>query len=122
MYIFSVILQSLLVLYYAFSGGAKIIGAKYWIDIFEQIKLPQWFRVVTGFVQLIGAILLIIGYWIGGSVAWAGIWLGITMILACFAHIRVKDSLGKMAPALMFAVLNITLVILNAVHLQHPFS
>ncbi|KQL50388.1 hypothetical protein AN964_22230 [Heyndrickxia shackletonii] len=122
MFIFSVILQSLLVLYYAFSGVAKIIGAKYWVDIFNQIQLPQWFRVVTGFVQLIGALLLIIGYWVGGPIAWAGIWLGITMILACFAHIRVKDSFGKTAPALMFAVLNIILVILNVDYLQHPFS
>lgn len=117
MSIFSVILQSLLVLYYAFSGSAKIIGAKYWIDIFEQIKLPQWFRVVTGFVQIIGVILLIIGYWNEGLIAWAGIWLGITMIFACFAHIRVKDSFGKTAPALMFAVLNIILVFLNIDHL-----
>lgn len=72
MSIFSVILQSLLVLYYVFSGCAKIIGAKYWVNIFEQIRLPQWFRAVTGSVQIIGTSLLIIGYWIGGSVAWAG--------------------------------------------------
>jgi len=122
MSIISVILQSLLVLYFAFSGCAKIAGAKYWVGIFEQIKLPQWFRVVTGFVQLIGAILLVIGYWIGGPVVWAGILLGITMIFACLAHIRVKDSLGKTAPALMFAVLNIILVLLNSDQLQYPFS
>jgi len=121
MLIFSMILQGLLVLYYTFSGVAKIVGAKYWVDIFKQIQIPQWFRVVTGFVQLIGAILLFIGYFIGGAVAWAGILLGVTMIMACLSHIRVKDSFGKTAPALMFVVLNIILVILNADHLQHPF-
>lgn len=26
-------------------------------------RLPQWFRVVTGLVELIGGALLIIGYW-----------------------------------------------------------
>jgi len=113
MALLSIILQSLLVLYFAFSGGAKIMGAKYWVGIFEEIKLPQWFRVVTGYVQLIGVILLIVGYWVESTVLWAGLWLGITMILACFAHIRVKDSLGKTMPAVTFAVLNIILIILN---------
>lgn len=114
MSILSIVLQSLLTLYYVFSGVAKIIGAKYWIEIFKDLKLPQWFRVFTGFVQLAGAALLIIGYWVTGAVAWAGIWLGITMLLACIMHFRVKDPIGKTAPAFVFAVLNILLVIINA--------
>lgn len=97
MTVFSVVLQSLLVLYYAFSGGAKIAGVKYWADIFKNIGLPQWFRVVTGIVQLVGAALLIIGYWYAGAVAWAGVWLGITMLLACLAHFRDKNIISLIA-------------------------
>lgn len=111
--VFSIVLQSLLILYYLFSGSAKVIGAKYWDDIFNTLKLPQWFRIVTGFVQLIGAIVLIVGFWIEGAIAWAGIWLGITMLLAVLAHIRVKDQFGKTMTPVVFLVL---IIILTMIH------
>jgi uncharacterized membrane protein YphA (DoxX/SURF4 family) len=122
MTVLSIVLQSLLTLYYVFSGVAKIAGAEYWVDMFKHLELPQWFRVVTGFVQLVGAVVLIIGYWFAGAVAWAAIWLGITMLLASLTHFKVKDPMGKTAPALVFAVLNIILITINANDLLHPFS
>jgi len=114
MTIFSIVLQSLLILYYLFSGSAKVIGAKYWVDIFNTLRLPQWFRFVTGLVQLVGAIVLIIGYWVDGAVAWAGIWLGITMLVAFLAHLRVKDSFGKTVTPVVFLVVIIILTFINA--------
>ncbi|WP_419886768.1 DoxX family membrane protein [Paenibacillus sp. B-A-8] len=33
------------------------------IEAFKQWRLPQWFRVVTGIIELGAAILLIIGFW-----------------------------------------------------------
>ncbi|MFK7692651.1 DoxX family protein [Paenibacillus sp. HJGM_3] len=114
MSVFILVLQSLLVLYFGFSGVAKVIGAQYWVDMFTHLRLPQWFRVVTGIVQLIGAGALIVGYWMPGAIAGAGVWLGITMLIACLTHVQVKDSIGKTMPALVFAGLNVTLVILNA--------
>lgn len=120
MTILSIVLQSFLILYYAFSGGAKIAGANYWVDIFKNLELPQWFRIVTGSVQLVGAAALIIGYWYEGTVAWAGIWLGITMLLACAAHFRVKDPASKTTPAIFFTALIIVLTIINADGLRLP--
>ncbi|RAR42134.1 DoxX family protein [Paenibacillus sp. MDMC362] len=121
MTIFSIVLQSLLILYYLFSGSAKVIGAKYWVDIFNTLRLPQWFRIVTGLVQLVGAIVLIIGYWVEGAVAWAGIWLGITMLVAVLAHIRVKDQFGKTVTPVVFLVFIIILTMLNADNLLLSF-
>ncbi|MGC6587957.1 DoxX family protein [Paenibacillus sp. JZ16] len=121
MTIFSIVLQSLLILYYLFSGFAKVIGAKYWIDIFNTLRLPQWFRIVAGLVQLVGAIVLIIGYWVEGAVAWAGIWLGITMLVAVLAHIRVKDQFGKTVTPVVFLVFIIILTMLNADNLLLSF-
>lgn len=43
MILFSIVLQSLLVAYYLFSGTAKIIGAKYWAEIFAHLGLSQRF-------------------------------------------------------------------------------
>lgn len=63
MFIISVILQSFLLVSMAFAGGSKLAGAKNFVEMFESIELPQWFRVVTGLVQLAGAAGLVIGYW-----------------------------------------------------------
>ncbi|GGD79560.1 DoxX family protein [Paenibacillus nasutitermitis] len=114
MTIFSIVLQSLLILYYVFSGSAKIAGVKYWVDIFDNLRMPQWFRVITGIVQLVGAVVLVRGYWDADVIAWGAIWLGITMIGALLAHLRVKDSLGKTMPPVVFLLLIIVLTIMNA--------
>jgi uncharacterized membrane protein YphA (DoxX/SURF4 family) len=122
MSVLSIVIQSFLILYFVFSGVSKIAGVKYWDEIFKHLGIPPWFRVVTGFVQLVGAAVLIIGYWYAGAVAWAGIWLGITMLLACLAHFKVKDPIGKAVPPFVFAVINIILIIINADGLLHPLS
>lgn len=114
MAVMSIILQSLLALYYVFSGFTKVVGAKYWVDIFSNLKIPQWFRIVTGLVQLVGAAVLIVGYWNADGIVWGGIWLGITMLVALLAHIRVKDAIGKTMTPVVFLVLIIILTILNA--------
>ncbi|HET7657677.1 MAG TPA: DoxX family protein [Bacillales bacterium] len=122
MSILSIVLQTLLVLYFVFTGVSKIMGAKYWVDMFNHLGLPQWFRVFTGFIQLAGAIMLIYGYWSAEAIAWAGIWLGITMLLACLAHFRIKDPIGKTLPAFVFVVLIFVLTFIHSDYLSHPFS
>jgi uncharacterized membrane protein YphA (DoxX/SURF4 family) len=122
MTIFSIVLQSLLIAYYIFSGINKITGAKYWVDVFNEIKLPHWFRVVTGVIQLVGAIILIIGYWYTEAIVWGAIWLGITMIGAIIAHVRVKDPFSKTAAAIVFAVLIGILVCIHANSLFYSFA
>lgn len=110
MTVFSIVLQSLLILYYVFSGSAKIAGVKYWVDIFNDLRLPQWFRVITGIVQLVGAAVLVTGYWASDAIAWGAIWLGMTMIGALLAHVRVKDSFGKTMQPVVFLLLIIVLI------------
>ncbi|MBB6670235.1 DoxX family protein [Cohnella nanjingensis] len=122
MTVLSIVLQILLILYYLFSGTAKVVGAKYWSEMFQHLGLPQWFRVVTGFVQLAGAAVLIVGYWYAGAIGWAGIWLGVTMVAAFFVHLKAKDPIGKSSPALVFATINIVLIVIHADELIHPFA
>jgi putative oxidoreductase len=38
----------------------KFTGDTYWIDLFGQIGIGQWFRYVTGIVEVIGAVGLLI--------------------------------------------------------------
>ncbi|TJY39581.1 DoxX family protein [Cohnella pontilimi] len=121
MYIIFIILQSFLLVSMAFGGGSKLAGSKNFVEIFESIRLPQWFRVVTGLVQLVGAAGLVIGYWYPAAAAWAGIWIGITMLVACLSHIRVKHPVGKAVPALVITLIATALVIVHASVMSHPF-
>ncbi|MBD3918437.1 DoxX family protein [Paenibacillus sp. PR3] len=108
------ILQSFLLVAMGFGGVTKITGSKNWVDIFDSLKLPQWFRVVTGVVQIAGAVGLVIGYWNRDIAAWAGIWLGITMLVAFLLHFRVKHPIGQAAPALLLTVISAALVLIQA--------
>lgn len=98
-------------MFFRFCQGRR---AKYWVDIFNNLKIPQWFRIVTGLVQLVGAAVLVVGYWNADAIVWGGIWLGITMLVALLAHIRVKDAIGKTMTPVVFLALIIILTILNA--------
>jgi uncharacterized membrane protein YphA (DoxX/SURF4 family) len=91
MHVFSIVLQILLGLAFLMSGFSKISGSKMQVDAFDHLRLPQWFRVVTGLVQLIGVVGLIVGIWVEGLAFWAGLWFAVIMFFALMAHIRVKD-------------------------------
>ncbi|MGO4547708.1 DoxX family protein [Paenibacillus sp. 2TAB23] len=122
MHILTIVLQSWLLFSMAFFGGSKLAGAKHQIELFDSIKLPQWFRVVTGCFQIVGCIGLIIGYWYPAVAAWTGIGIGIMMLLACLSHFRVKHSIGKVIPALLNLAIAIALVLLYADELPQLFG
>jgi hypothetical protein len=122
MFIISVILQSFLLVSMAFASGSKLAGAKNFVEMFESIELPQWFRVVTGLVQLAGAAGLVIGYWYLAVAAWAGIWIGITMLVACLSYFRVKQPVGQAIPAFVITLIAATLVSVHAFEMPHPFK
>jgi len=118
----SIILQCLLIIIFILAGGSKIAGAKVQIDAFNHLGLPQWFRVVTGLVQYVGVAGLIIGFWQPWAVAWAGAWLGITMLCGALAHLKVKDPISKTIPALVLAVIAIVLLFIHTDEIRYPFS
>lgn len=110
-----VILQSFLLVAMAFGGASKLAGAKNFVDMFDSLRLPQWFRVVTGLVQLVGAVGLAVGYWKPEAAAWAGIWIGITMLAACLSHFRVKHAIGAAVPAFVITLIAAALAVVHQV-------
>jgi DoxX. len=108
--ILSYVLQGILIVAFLFAGITKLAGTQMHIDNFDKWKLPQWFRVVTGLVEVLGAAALAVGYWEPSWAAAAALWLGVTMLVGILVHVRVKDSLQMTFPAIFLFVLPVVLL------------
>ncbi|MGG1638371.1 DoxX family protein [Paenibacillus sp. NRS-1760] len=122
MHILAIVLQSWLLFSMAFFGGSKIVGAKHQVELFDSIKLPQWFRVITGYVQIVACIGLIVGYWYAEIAAWTALLVGVMMLLACLTHLRVKHPIGKIFPAILNLLIAAAVVLLYADELSNLFG
>ncbi|AIQ35175.1 MULTISPECIES: DoxX family protein [unclassified Paenibacillus] len=105
MNIVAIVLQSLLVLAFVMAGSGKAAGSKMHVDNFKKWRLPQWFRVVTGLVELVAAAALVVGYWEPSWAAAGALLLGVTAIGGVLTHIRAKDSFKQCFPIILLGVL-----------------
>ena len=88
-----------LALAFGAAGAAKLAGVPMMVQNFEQSGLGQWFRYVTGLVEIAGVLLLLLprtGFW-------GGLLLSVTMLGAIATHLLVLG--GTAVPALVLAVL-----------------
>ncbi|CAI6082749.1 DoxX family protein [Cohnella sp. JJ-181] len=108
----ALVLQILLIVAFAASGFTKVAGVKMQVDSFSKLGLPQWFRVVTGLLQLVGVAALVAGFWRDSWTAWGAVLIGAIMLGAVLFHVRAKDKFGAIAPALVLAALAIVLAAL----------
>jgi putative oxidoreductase len=75
--------------------------------LFEQIGIGQWFRVLTGVVEVVGAVALLVP----GLASLGALWLGGTMIGAVATHVLVLHT--SPVPAIVLGVLNALVVYLR---------
>ena len=94
------VLQGLLAAAFLAAGGAKLAGVPMMVQIFDQIGMGQWLRIVTGVVEVVGAVALLIP----GFAALAAAWLGATMFFAVLTHLFILHSSAM--PALILLTLN----------------
>ena len=100
-------LQGIIAAAFLAAGFAKLAGVPYMVELFGQIGLGQWFRVVTGVVEVTGAVALLIP-----SVASIGaLWLGGTMVGAVATHLFVLHT--SPVPAIVLGLLNEVVVYLR---------
>ena len=91
--------KALLTFAFVAAGGAKLAGAEMMVQTFEAVGVGQWFRYVTGLIEVIGAALL----WVNGRQVYGAGLLLCTMIGAVLAHLFI---IGPSAvPALVLGVL-----------------
>jgi putative oxidoreductase len=101
------VLQGIVATAFFAAGAAKLAGAAYMVQLFEQIGLGQWFRYATGVVEVVGALALIAP----GLVWFGGLWLGGTMFFAVLTHVFVLHT--SPVPAIVLGVLNALIVYLR---------
>ena len=100
-------LQGILAAAFLAAGVAKLTGAPFMVDLFSQIGLGQSFRIVTGAVEVAGAVALLVP----GLASIAGVWLGATMVGAVATHLVILHT--SPAPAVILGLLNALVVCLR---------
>jgi uncharacterized membrane protein YphA (DoxX/SURF4 family) len=92
--------KALLTLAFVAAGIAKLAGVEMMVQTFEAVGVGQWFRYVTGAIEITGATLL----WIRGREIYGAGLLACTMAGAVLAHLLL---IGPSAvPALILGVLS----------------
>lgn len=75
-------LRALLTLIFVGAGGAKLMGVPMMVETFEVIGFGQWFRYLTGLIEVAGAAML---WWPNRQIFGAAV-LGGTMVGAVLSH------------------------------------
>lgn len=103
----SIGLRALLTLAFVAAGVAKLVGVDMMVGTFDAIGVGQWFRYLTGIIEVGGAILL----WLPHRQVLAAGLLGATMVGAVLAHLFI---LGPSAvPAVALALICAAVIYLH---------
>jgi uncharacterized membrane protein YphA (DoxX/SURF4 family) len=89
-----------LALAFGAAGAAKLAALPPMVDLFDHIGVGQWFRVLTGAVELAGALML----FFRASVFYASALLSATMFVGTGVHLFVIG--GNPVPALVLCLLS----------------
>ena len=81
------------------AGGSKLVGAPAMVAMFAKIGFGQWFRILTGLLEVVGAI----GLFVPRFVVYAASMLGVVMVGAIGFHITRLG--GNPAPPIVLLLL-----------------
>jgi putative oxidoreductase len=91
------VLQVLAAAMFLMAGGSKLMGAQPMVDMFAAIGMGQWFRYVTGGIEVVSALLLLVP-----STAPVGAALLVcTMVGAIITHLTVLHTSPAMPVVLL---------------------
>jgi hypothetical protein len=85
--------------------GASCMTTKKMADEFARYGLKQY-RMLTGFLQVMGALGLTAGFFLPYLTSAASLGLAVLMLMGVVVRLLIRDSLLQAAPALLFCLLN----------------
>jgi len=106
------VIQGILAAAFVAAATAKLMGTPMMIQVFDDIGLGQWFRIVTAWVEILGAIALLTP----GFAAFGALWLAATMFFATLTHLLILHT--SAAPAVGLLALNLAVVWLRREQLE----
>ncbi|HWO92469.1 MAG TPA: DoxX family protein [Methylomirabilota bacterium] len=95
-------LSGLVALTFIGAGGAKLAGAAVMVDLFAKVGLGQWFRYVTGLLEVAAGI----GLLMPRSAFYSAVLLALVMAGASTAHLTVLGT-SPAAPVALFVLTGI---------------
>ena len=96
-------LQVLAAAMFLFAGTSKLAGAPLMVQEFGVIGIGQWFRYLTGTIEVVSAVLLLVP----SLARFGALALAVTMVGAIFAHFFIIG--GNPAPAILLLVATTTI-------------
>jgi len=92
-------LQVLVALAFVAAGSGKLLGSPDMIALFGVVGIGQWFRYVTGSLEVLGALLLIVP----GTTAFGAVLIACVLAGAVVTHLTVLHT-APTAPLVLFAL------------------
>jgi putative oxidoreductase len=92
-------LSGIVALAFIAAGGSKLAGAAAMVELFDKVGLGQWFRYVTGLLEVVGAIGLLISRY----AFYAAALLAMVMVGAIVAHVAVLGT-SPAVPVVLLAL------------------
>ena len=78
---------------------------------FRAYGLPDWSRYLVGTLKISAATGMILSIWLPFLMPYSALALSVLMVGAIFMHIRVKDSLKQVFPALLMLIITLLTLI-----------
>lgn len=113
MFLFILIIQIFIGTLFVFLSFLAFKGANYTKEKMIHLQLPNYFRYVTGFVQLMGGLFMLIGIWYTNAAALGGVWITMIMLVGIILRIRAHESILSTTPAIIIGILSITVSVVN---------
>ncbi|MGJ8547342.1 MAG: DoxX family protein [Sulfitobacter sp.] len=109
-------LRGLLTLAFVAAGLAKLAGVEMMVATFDAVGVGQWFRYLTGLIEVTAPFLL----WLPGKQVAGAAVLGATMVGAVLAHLFI---LGPSAmPAIVLGLICAAVIYLHRVQISDPLG
>jgi len=107
---------------FLFAGGSKLAGAPPMVALFDAIGIGQWFRVVTGLIEVLSAVALLVP----ALAPFGALLLASTMIGAVATHLFVVGGSPALPALLLLGALVVAWArrdqLLGAVSRRHGAS
>ena len=111
MSILIIIVQVVLGLLFVLIGSMTVAGMKMFVENFRRFGYPQWFRIVTGSLEVLGGIGLLIGIWLPWLAELASAGLTLVMLGAFLTELRTREPLQKMVLPIVLGALAIVVAV-----------